>query len=122
MTEGWLEIWPTRHARSAIEVDRANRAAGRAGQSSQAAGGKLFCQLMLSALELDDTRKPSPYGEGPRRFRFSIFGLSRGALQRRRHARHIVPGHGRKHGQGQDVLLTRFRHRRDALAHSRACW
>ncbi len=29
------------------------------------AGGKLFCQLMLSALELDDTRKPAPYREGP---------------------------------------------------------
>jgi hypothetical protein len=27
---------------------------------------------MLSALELDDTRKPAPYHEGPRRFRFSI--------------------------------------------------
>jgi hypothetical protein len=27
---------------------------------------------MLSALELDDTRKPAPYREGPRRFRFSI--------------------------------------------------
>jgi len=30
--------------------------------------------LMLSALELDDTRKPAPYREGPRRFRFSIGG------------------------------------------------
>jgi hypothetical protein len=38
------------------------------------AGGKLFCQLLLSALELDDTRKPAPYRDGPRRFRFSIIG------------------------------------------------
>jgi len=31
-----------------------------------------FCQLALSALELDDTRKPAPYRPGPRRFRFSV--------------------------------------------------
>jgi hypothetical protein len=37
-------------------------------------GGRLFCQLMLSALELDDTRKPSAYESGPRRFRFSLIG------------------------------------------------
>jgi hypothetical protein len=30
---------------------------------------------MLSALELDDTRKPSPYRPGPRRFRFSVNGV-----------------------------------------------
>ncbi len=36
------------------------------------ANGKLFCQLLLSALELDDTRKPMPYRDGPRRFRFAI--------------------------------------------------
>jgi hypothetical protein len=35
----------------------------------------LFCQLQLSALELDDTRKPTPYRPGPRRFRFSVTGL-----------------------------------------------
>ena len=35
-------------------------------------GGSLFCQLALSALELDDTRKPTPYRPGPRRVRFSI--------------------------------------------------
>ena len=35
---------------------------------------RLFCQLMLSALELDDTRKPSTYCAGPRRFRFSLIG------------------------------------------------
>jgi hypothetical protein len=29
---------------------------------------------MLSALELDDTRKPVAYRDGPRRFRFSIAG------------------------------------------------
>jgi hypothetical protein len=35
-------------------------------------GGSLFCQLALSALELDETRKPSAYREGPRRVRFSL--------------------------------------------------
>ena len=35
----------------------------------------LFCQLQLSALELDDTRKPGSYRDGPRRFRFSISAL-----------------------------------------------
>jgi hypothetical protein len=35
-------------------------------------GKKLFCQFALSALELDDTRKPSAYAGGPRRFRFSV--------------------------------------------------
>jgi len=32
----------------------------------------LFCQLQLSAMELDDTRKPDSYRAGPRRFRFSV--------------------------------------------------
>ena len=36
------------------------------------AGGRLFCQLQLSALELDDTSKPGAYAAGPRRFRFGI--------------------------------------------------
>ena len=35
-------------------------------------GDSFFCQLALSALELDDTRKPAPYDGGPRRFRFSV--------------------------------------------------
>jgi len=44
----------------------ARRADGSAG---------LFCQLQLSAMELDDTRKPSNYRDGPRRFRFSISAI-----------------------------------------------
>jgi hypothetical protein len=32
----------------------------------------MFCQLQLSALELDDTRKPAALYAGPRRFRFSV--------------------------------------------------
>lgn len=75
MTEGWAEIGDDK-TRLRIEVDRATapllgllthrptrRANGSAG---------LFCQLQLSALELDDTRKPSNYRSEPRRFRFSI--------------------------------------------------
>jgi len=44
----------------------AHRGAKTAGRES------LFCQLTLSALELDDTSKPSPYRPGPRRFRFAV--------------------------------------------------
>jgi hypothetical protein len=75
MTEGWAEIGDDR-TRLRIEVDRSTaplmgllthrptrRANGSAG---------LFCQLQLSALELDDTRNPSSYCNGPRRFRFSV--------------------------------------------------
>jgi hypothetical protein len=78
MTEGWAEIGDDK-TRLRIEVDRATaplmgllthrptrRANGSAG---------LFCQLQLSALELDDTRKPSNYRDGPRRFRFSVTGI-----------------------------------------------
>lgn len=70
MTEGWLEL-ADKSRKVRVEVDRA--VAPLVGLiNHRNAGGKLFCQLLLSALELDDTRKPSPYGEGPRRFRFSI--------------------------------------------------
>lgn len=75
MTEGWAEIGDG-GTTLRIEVDRCtapllgmltNRTAKRAtGPAS------LFCQLQLSALELDDTRKPGRYRDGPRRFRFSI--------------------------------------------------
>jgi hypothetical protein len=72
MTEGWAEIGDAR-TRVCIGVDRA--VAPLLGLLTHSrAGGSLFCQLTLSALELDDTRKPSPYGEGPRRFRFSVTG------------------------------------------------
>jgi hypothetical protein len=72
MTEGWLELSDeSRTVR--IEVDR--QTAPLVGLlNHRTPGGKLFCQVMLSALELDDTRKPSPYREGPRRFRFSVSG------------------------------------------------
>jgi hypothetical protein len=70
MTEGWAEIGDG-ETRLRIEIDRAT--APLLGMlTHRKAGEKLFCQIQLSALELDDTRKPNPYGAGPRRFRFSV--------------------------------------------------
>ena len=73
MTEGWAEIGDDR-TRLRIEIDRAT--APLLGLlTHRRVGGSLFCQLVLSALELDDTRKPSPYRPGPQRFRFSVNGV-----------------------------------------------
>jgi hypothetical protein len=70
MTEGWAEIGDDK-TRLRIEIDRAT--APLLGLlTHRRIGGSLFCQFVLSALELDDTRKPSPYREGPSRFRFSV--------------------------------------------------
>lgn len=70
MTEGWAEIGDEKtHLR--IEIDRAT-APLMGLLTHRRIGGSLFCQFVLSALELDDTRKPSPYQGGPRRFRFSV--------------------------------------------------
>jgi hypothetical protein len=75
LTEGWAEIGDG-NTNLRIEVDRAtapllglltHRPARRAGGTAS-----VFCQLQLSALELDDTRKPGAYETGPRRFRFSV--------------------------------------------------
>jgi hypothetical protein len=71
-TEGWIELADNRHA---IRVDIDRETAPLIGLiNHRKAGDQLFCQLLLSALELDDTRKPKPYRDGPRRFRFSISG------------------------------------------------
>lgn len=70
MTEGWAEIGDD-NTRLRITVDR--EIAPLLGLlCHRRLGGSLFCQLVLSALELDETRKPSTYREGPRRFRFGI--------------------------------------------------
>jgi hypothetical protein len=70
MTEGWAELGDTKN-RVRIEIDRAT--APLLGLlTHKKIGGSLFCQLQLSALELDETRKPQAYKEGPRRFRFGI--------------------------------------------------
>jgi hypothetical protein len=75
MTDGWAEIGDDK-TRLRIEVDRCTAPlmgllTHRTTKRSNGSAG-LFCQLQLSALELDDTRKPSNYRDGPRRFRFSI--------------------------------------------------
>lgn len=73
MTEGWAEIGDGR-TRLRIAVDRAT--APLLGLlTHRRIGGSLFCQFVLSALELDDTRKPAVYREGPRRYRFSVNGV-----------------------------------------------
>ena len=75
LTEGWATIGDGKITLK-IEVDRTtapllglltHRPARRAGGAAS-----VFCQLQLSALELDDTRKPGAYQNGPRRFRFAI--------------------------------------------------
>jgi hypothetical protein len=75
MTEGWAEIGDDK-TRLRIEVDRCTAPllgmlTHRPARRSDGSMG-LFCQLQLSAMELDDTRKPSDYRKGPRRFRFSL--------------------------------------------------
>ena len=74
MTEGWAELGDGT-TRVRLEVDRST-AALHGMLAYRAIGGSVFCQLVLSALELDDTRKPDAYLPGPRRFRFSLIGIS----------------------------------------------
>jgi hypothetical protein len=70
MTEGWVEIGDAAH-RIRITVDRAT--APLLGLlTHRCLRGGMFCQLALSALELDDTRKPAAPRAGPRRFRFNV--------------------------------------------------
>jgi len=70
MTEGWAELGDD-NTRVRIDIDRAT--APLLGLlTHRRAAGSVFCQLQLSALELDETRKPCAYASGPRRFRFGI--------------------------------------------------
>jgi hypothetical protein len=70
LTEGWAVIGDST-TRLKIAVERAT--APLLGLlTHRMSGKKLFCQFALSALELDDTRKPGAYIAGPRRFRFSV--------------------------------------------------
>jgi hypothetical protein len=72
MTEGFAELGDEA-TRICVEIDRGT-APLMGLLTHRERGGSLFCQLALSALELDDTRKPCTYREGPRRFRFSVLG------------------------------------------------
>jgi hypothetical protein len=70
MTEGWAELGDGRNILR-IEVDR--MAAPLLGLlTHRKVRGGVFCQLALSALELDDTSRSDPLFPGPRRFRFGI--------------------------------------------------
>jgi hypothetical protein len=70
MTEGWAEL-ADGQTRLKVEVDRST--APLLGLlTHRHSSGSHFCQLILSALELDETRKPGTYREGPRRFRFAL--------------------------------------------------
>ncbi|MGA7711959.1 MAG: hypothetical protein WCA81_08665 [Rhizomicrobium sp.] len=70
MTEGWVELGDNRN-RLRIEVDRGT--APLLGLlTHRRVGGSSFCQFALSAMELDDTSKPTPFRSGPRRMRFSV--------------------------------------------------
>jgi len=78
MTDGWAEIGDRKN-RLRINIDRATAPllGMLAHHPARLADGSrgFFCQLQLSAMELDDTRKPSNYRDGPRRFRFSISAI-----------------------------------------------
>ncbi len=64
MTEGWAEIGDHKN-RLRIEVDRAT-APLMGLLTHRRIGGSLFCQFVLSALELDDTSKPNtPLSQRP---------------------------------------------------------
>ena len=70
MTEGWAEL-SDGMCGVRVEIDR--ETAPLLGLlTHREVKGRLFCQLMLSALELDDTSRPTPYFRGPRRVRFSV--------------------------------------------------
>ncbi len=73
LSEGWAEIGDDA-TRLRIEVDRAT-ACLLGLLTHRVSGGELFCQLILSAAELDDTRKPCAYETGPRRVKFSLIGV-----------------------------------------------
>jgi hypothetical protein len=70
MSEGWAELGDG-NTGVRVTVDRAT--APLLGLlSHRRVAGSVFCQLQLSALELDETRKPCAYENGARRFRFGI--------------------------------------------------
>ncbi len=70
MTEGWLEAGDgERFVR--LEADHAVGAVAGLVEHDLVQG-RSFCRLMLTALELDDTRRPEPGPSAPRRFAFAI--------------------------------------------------
>ncbi len=74
LSEGWAEIGDTTN-RIRLTVERTTAPLLGLLTHKTLRGG-VFCQFSLSALELDDTRKPTPLFSGPRRFRFSLNAAS----------------------------------------------
>jgi hypothetical protein len=72
MTEGWAELSDGAHF-VRIAVDRTVAPLMGLLTHRRVRGG-LFCQFLLSALELDDTRRPDSLALGPRAFRFRLSG------------------------------------------------
>jgi hypothetical protein len=70
LSEGWVELNDGRN-RLRLEVDRTTAPMLGLLCHRHLRGG-MFCQFAFSALELDDTRKPQAFTQGPRRFRFSV--------------------------------------------------
>jgi hypothetical protein len=69
MTEGLIELGD---AQRKVRVSVDQETAPLVGlMEYERSGDSFFARLSLSALELDDTRKPQPIS-GPRRFRFSF--------------------------------------------------
>jgi hypothetical protein len=70
MTGGWAEIGDeVRRLRITVEQDTA-ALIGLA--TARMVHDQPFCRLSLSALEFDETRRPSAESIRPRRFRYSI--------------------------------------------------
>jgi len=72
LTEGWATIGDGKNF-VRIDVDRGTAPLIGLLTHRRVRGG-LFCQLALSAMELDDTRKPENLSDGARRFRFRVSG------------------------------------------------
>ncbi|NWH08256.1 MAG: glycoside hydrolase family 57 [Alphaproteobacteria bacterium] len=72
MTEGWCEVTDGRRWMR-VEVDKTTAALIGMLTHRKARNGT-FCQLMLSALEMDETRKPGDDSGAAREFAYAIMG------------------------------------------------
>jgi hypothetical protein len=70
MTEGWLEL---ADAANAIRLEADLGGAATIGLvEHKTIHGVVFCRMMLSALEMDETRRPRPESSPPRRVRYAL--------------------------------------------------
>jgi hypothetical protein len=70
MTEGWLELTDGAYA-IRLEADL-GEAATVGLLEHKTIHGQVFCRMMLSALEMDETRRPAPTPSPPRRVRYAL--------------------------------------------------